>query len=355
MARKKKAPAPVPVPKPPESPWKCRPVGPLGAFGQKCADLLGWVRGKLPHPLVGIVTASTLAFVGHGEVLLRGFGLVFVAIWLIADLWNWLLQKRNCYTTVVGCALSSIVLIAVMHIMLWLLNGYLEDERNDTFLHLTGNIYSSPSGTATEAIFTIKNEGQTGLADHRLACVVNFAEYGTTMIFEKTPVWITASLGLPLSRGGGTQSTACLSIVSNLQNLTCGDITYKYDYVLATQPGQWQSKTFRFVTMRFGNRLGWYGQPNTTEAKPSPCQTEQNKMPDTSNYKRVSLCSSGCDYSDLKTAVDSSACGTVVYVEQTQPMSRPIWFNPKICDQGHQLIIIRSADAKKDAMHIVEQ
>src|SRR5258708_29809116 len=100
-----------------EKPWS---PGPLHRTIQ---SYLAKVRTVLPHPVWGIVVATLLAFSGRGELLLRSLGLLLIAVWLSIDLWAWLLAKRTRWKFVMGWTATSAMLISVMGIMWWWLDG----------------------------------------------------------------------------------------------------------------------------------------------------------------------------------------------------------------------------------------
>jgi hypothetical protein len=223
----------------------------------------------------------------------------------------------------------------------------LEAAQEDTKEHLTGNLYVSPSGDPTDSTFTFINGGATQISKHKLVCFINFMTYQNFLILDGDRVQIVQDTTVPIESMGDGESTTCLSnLVNKEKKLACADVTFEYHYAIKTQPDDWREKDFRFATRYVGGKFEWQRQP--IHSARSQCEVPGTEMPDTSGYKRVTVCASGCDFQDIERAVDTSDCGSIVFFEQTDPlkhMTMARGCNP----QKGWLIIKRSAHALEDA------
>ena len=261
--------------------------------------MLQQVQKKLPHPLVGIVIATAIAFSGRNELALRSWGLLGVAIWLAIDLWVWLLPEatRNRLAYSFGCTATSAMLIGMMGIMWWWMNGKLEDQRSEVFDHLTAE-HALPNGVdPVFTLFTVTNNSTHALSGkHRLACKVNL-EVGNNGTSTSGGFWevlqsnspqgriggvlgdsVSGGLingdkaaeeyrnalpdsGVQLKGGGDAETNDCLRIVPFANGSDCIDVELVFWYSLDTQPNFNQEKRFRYVVLKEGDSFAWHSQP----------------------------------------------------------------------------------------------
>jgi hypothetical protein len=316
-----------------------------------------FVSTKLPKffldPRWAILIGALLTFVGRSELQLRSIGFLLIAIWLIVDLWAWNLKKKVESDSLrlwasakfgVGWSGTSLLLIGVMITIWWGLSVQIADQQEDSYQHLTGAVYLPPSGNPIYSIFTITNGGRTDIADHTLLCRINFAVFGTIVVDEGKK-WIRSQLPQPLRSGGDAESDSCLTGFISDRDLSCADITFSYEYSLVSQPSTFNSKSFRFITTSFAGKIGWYPQPISTPK--SPCETEDVALPDTSHYRKVTVCSSGCNFTTLSEAAANTPCGTFIYMDRAL---LPV-FDKKIekaCDAANWFIVKFSDNPRLD-------
>src|SRR5271170_4245516 len=74
-----------------------RDIAEMSVAVQKIIGVLARIKSKLPHPLVGIVVATLIAFSGRSELTLRSYGILLIALWLAIDFWAWLLPRPSKY------------------------------------------------------------------------------------------------------------------------------------------------------------------------------------------------------------------------------------------------------------------
>ncbi len=260
-------------------------------------DALRHIQKKLPHPVVGIVIATFVAFAGRGELVLRSWGMLFIVVWLTVDLWVWLLPKRDTYRVkyAIGWTVTSLMLIAVMGIMWWWLNGKLEDQRDDVYQHLAAS-HSIPPGSEDDpmnTMFTITNNGSYEISDkHQILCnthlavgvggtstirgfVSGISSQGTKFNIlgggldrEHFPIQIASTT--PIAPGGDAQTEPCLSAYHFTPGTECADVTIIFWYALETQPDLEQEKDFHFIALKTrAGGFSWYTEP--VESKRDYC------------------------------------------------------------------------------------
>lgn len=235
----------------------------LSVVERRIVATLGQAQRILPHPVVGIVIATFIAFTGRGELALRSYGILAIVVWLSVNLWAWLLPKRDKYhfRYILGWTTTNALLIGMLGIMWWWMDGKLKDQQEDVYSKLS--IQASSSGNKGElSMFSVTNNGATDIGHHRIFCRVNFEgwSHGTWAANGGVDIQIVDS-DVPLKGNGGTETTFCLATSSGPPPLLCADMTVEAIYVLETQPSNVRVKRLRFVGRYNGNDLTWYGEP----------------------------------------------------------------------------------------------
>jgi hypothetical protein len=264
---------------------------------QKIRRALNRIRAFLPHPVWGIMVATLIAFSGRGELYLRSVGMVLVALWLILDLWAWLLEKspRWCWMIICGATVSNLLLIGVMGIMWWWMDGKLADQREDVAHGLVFGHHSLPGKErdALATLFTVTNNSSLAVSGKRqLVCyVISAVGNGGTSVqqnlwqaFMPDPVtrkpegvvgfgnperlWDDVKIGPLLEANGDTETyDQCLSIIHFQTDTDCVDLKLIFLYSLETQPALKQRKDIRFVGTVQGGQFAWQAEPVESRAK----------------------------------------------------------------------------------------
>jgi hypothetical protein len=254
---------------------KRQQVGELSAAERKVNAILQKIPKVLLHPLVGIGIAALIGFSGRSELALRSYGTLAFALWLTVDLWSWLLPKKDSVGLkyAFGFTLTSAMLIGVMAVMWWWLDGQLEGEREEVFQNLSASYQLIPAAKPEYdpmfTVFTVTNGSHQLLSGkHALVCYVNLAvgDHGTSGLentWEATEgnrrFWglgfvdeYRAAMPLlePVQPGGDTHSSACLQTLGFTDGTECVDVTLMFWYSLNDQPNFQQEKDFRFVAQR---------------------------------------------------------------------------------------------------------
>jgi len=237
------------------------------------------------------VTAALIKISGHGELTLRSWGLLLIAIWLSVDLWAWLLPKADKYHLkfAIGWTATSVFLIGAMGIMWWLMDGKLQDQREDVLQNLVINhrpLVGKESDPLATLFMVTNNATFEVSGKHQLVCYLNHAvgEYGKSSIrnmwqtFMPDPItgqflaaysggqpeilWGDIKIGTPISTGGDAETYEhCLSMLHFETDTDCIDLTLIFWYSLETQPLLRQEKDFRIVGKKEGTQFDWHPQP----------------------------------------------------------------------------------------------
>jgi len=224
---------------------------------------LSRVQKKLPHPVVGIVIATLVAITGRGELQLRSYGLLMIAMWLSIDLWVWILAQPTRWKWIVAGSAPSIMLISVMWIMYSGLQGRLEDQQDDVYQHL--ELHVRPSSNAQNVMFTMKNGGTTDLGPHGIACNLSIARFENSVTLEDMLLERTPESDRLVA--GDAESSSCLSVSPVKFPMVCADMTVHVQYVLATQPETKRDRLFRFFGHKDGAEFVWDQQPVNTAGR----------------------------------------------------------------------------------------
>jgi hypothetical protein len=245
---------------------------------------------KLPsfflHPVLGLIVAALITFSGHSELFLRSVGLTVVGLWLILDLWAALLRKEWQWKFTAGWSGTSAILIVVMAVMWWWLDGKLEDQREAVSLGLHFSHYSAPGKTPKDTWFTVANDSAYAISGkHKLACFINYSvgDHGHSIIDgiwqaftpdEITGKWRGASgadahantlwphlrIGPSLQPGGDSETDECLNVIYSPEP-ECIDLTLIFLYSLEDQPTLKQEKDFRYIGELEDNTFVWRSEP----------------------------------------------------------------------------------------------
>lgn len=264
----------------------------LSAIEQNVMAVLGWAKKILPHPVVGIVIAFLVAFAGHNELTLRSWGMLAIVVWLSIDLWAWLLRQPNRYHMkyFIGWTTTGVMLIGMMGIMWWWLDGKLKDQLTNVSQHLEFSYINSseasnePMGT----IFTVTNRSSYEISrKHELVCftlsaigtktgsnvtllgMASFIRNGKMLLApapHMPPPFSVGTYGLAdstLKPGGDAQSDACLAWFK-FDSTECADVTIGFLYTLENQPDIEQEKSIRYVAYKdSGGKFNWVQEPVT--------------------------------------------------------------------------------------------
>jgi hypothetical protein len=228
----------------------------------KSMAVLSAIQTKLPHPVFGIVIAFLIAFTGRGALTLRSWGLLLIVAWLAVELWVWLLPQQDKYNIkyAFGWTATSAMLIGMMGIMWWWMDGILKDQQEDVQLKLSATVALPAANGPYFSKFTVRNGGSTGIGKRTISC---------------DPVLLVASSGnLAIPRGfaevfpttsaemdpGNAETDTCLALMAT-RLPDCIDTLLNIRYSLVTQPKIVQEKTWRFVAIPSAGIYQWDEQP----------------------------------------------------------------------------------------------
>jgi hypothetical protein len=262
------------------------PTGwPFPGRAQKVAHLvLAKIPPKLLHPVWGIVVATALAITGRSELAFHSYGLLAAILWLIVDLWAWLLENRSRWhwRFALGAGSTSALLIVVMGVMWWWLDGKLQDQREDVWKHLTAGHYV-PLGSEDDpmhTMFSVTNGGSYTISRRReIVCLTNLSvgNNGTSRVesiasafnngrmqmggIDAFP-WDRSEATSALESGGDAETQPCLEFYEFKNGTDCADVTLVFRYSLDNQPSTAQERKFRFVAYKSKTgAFSWYQQP----------------------------------------------------------------------------------------------
>jgi hypothetical protein len=305
--------------------------------------VLGWKVASIGIFSI-VVTVATIMLKMDQYPIAMGL-LAFAGLWGAAA---WIFAGIEREKVTVQLIIVAVIIVAIPWLPIRLIRqAVLDKQEDDTFKHLTGQLYLPPSGDPVDSVFTFTNGGDVRIIEHRIFCRLNFVTYrDNTIIFDKGTLRVVQDSKVPIDAGGDGESAMCLSDLTNIK-LSCADITFEYHYAIETQPDNWKIKPFRFVTRKSSGQFDWHKQPIATPR--SECDVPATAMPDTSKYKKITVCASGCSYKELQPAIDSASCGTVIYYEQPDIPYRGIHINQR-CELQHRwLLIKRSVNALEEA------
>lgn len=252
-----------------------------GTMQRKILSLFARVPKVFLYPVWGIVVAALITFSGRAELQLRSYGLVLIAMWLVVDLWAWLLPKNTRWRFVVGWSGASVLLIGVMVIMWWWLDGKLKDQRDDVFAHLTPNhnLVLGEEDDPMHTMFTVSNNSAYDISRrHGITCFTNFVVGNSGTSYNRwTASWIDNGsmvfsgtvhtfdrppASSPLLAGGDATTDPCLKTWGFVHGTDCADITLIFWYTLENQPDFKQEKKFRFIANKGKTgEFSWVPEP----------------------------------------------------------------------------------------------
>jgi len=270
--------------------WRPRHGAPLmeqrrvGRIERTAADLVRRAPKVFLYAPVALVLGVLIVFSGHGELYLRSWGALLIGLWLAFDLWAWLLKQEYSWKFVIGWAATSVILIGVMGIMWWWMDGKLADQRSDVFQHLE---FSYTGGVdPMDTIFTVtNNSGYEISRKHELMCYTRTAiggapggsGRGSIRVNNMTTFWRNGDLELApaveiappfsvgphgvarstIGIGGDAQSEPCLIFWHFIEGTVCADVTIGFWYTLENQPDVDQEKDVRYFVQRDKNGYHW--------------------------------------------------------------------------------------------------
>ena len=243
----------------------------------------------LPHPAWGLMLGAAVSFVGRGDLALRSYALLFIALWLAVDLWAWLLTKPDPrrLNYCLGWTATSGMLIVVMWTMWWWLDGKLQDQRDDVHQHLTATHQLRPGeeDDPMHTAFSVSNDSASVISRrHGITCLTNLSVGNDETSSSRSVVswvWPNGTIGYsgsvhtfdlpsassPLLPGGDAQTDPCLQGWAFVHGTACADITLIFWYSLEDQPDSQQEKRFRFVATK--------GKTGQFQWSPQPVQSPQ--------------------------------------------------------------------------------
>lgn len=195
---------------------------------------------------------------------------------------DWGLPKK----AMMFCSLSCVLFCVAMVLMFWFLRSTLEDQQEDTFLHLQAAMYIPPNGNVYASEVTTTNGGSWEIGRYVTECYLVSAEQGLvsykglgeiskqdgTFILYIPPPGQPLSLddfmeNVPLSKGGDGETRQCIRpLVSEVAPSTgastraCVDVRVFIGYQLQTQLGISKIKEFRFVAKPVEGQMRWSKQ-----------------------------------------------------------------------------------------------
>jgi hypothetical protein len=90
---------------------------PAGWIERKAVEHIGKFPKIFLYGPVALILAWMLSTSGRGEIELKSWGALVLAVWLAIDLWHFLLLDKWCWRFVVGWTGSSLLLIGAMGFM----------------------------------------------------------------------------------------------------------------------------------------------------------------------------------------------------------------------------------------------
>jgi hypothetical protein len=233
---------------------------------------------------VALLIAWLIAFTGRGELVLRSYGVLAIAVWLAVDLWAYLVKRSWRWRFVVGWTGTNVLLILAMLTMWWLLDDRLQDERKDVFQHLSFSHYirSGEEDDPMSTIFTATNGSSYAISYNNLiGCEVILAvgTHGQTfvqnigrpayanpdnghIVISRAGEHPQISHGSSLKPGNDAESEKCLSWFELQDATECVDVKVIFWYALADQPETHQEKKIRYVANKGkDNHFSWLQQP----------------------------------------------------------------------------------------------
>jgi hypothetical protein len=269
-------------------------------------SLLGKIPKIFLSPIGGLTVGVLIRFSGRGELQLRSVGLLCVAVWLSADLWARLIKRDWKWKFVAGWTGTSLIFIGVMGIMWWLLDGKLQDQRDEVFAQLSSQHSIPEQANPALTVFTVSNNSSYALSGkHKLVCKINLmvGNNGTSQV--SGPAWealvpnspegkMGGVLGgsvagkllsdaavtsyrdsiptvEPLQPGGDAETNDCLRGTLFEHGADCIDMELVFWYSLQTQPDFKQEKHFRYVAIKEGPSFIWNQEP--VQSTTSYCRT----------------------------------------------------------------------------------
>ena len=213
------------------------------------------------------MVAALIAFSGRGELLLRSAGLLLIAVWLALDLWAWLLDKAPGWKwlIIVGTTATNLMLIAVMGIMWWWLDGKLADDREAAATNMSISL-AQPAITndPLSSVITVANGSNLNIWQRQSFCWIDELTTADHIDFFQSPSQFIVAPGTSLIKAGDAGSDMCvfnqMMDTKIMGGITCVDMRIEIIYALDNQPLLNQRKESRFVTRQEPGGFKWYRQ-----------------------------------------------------------------------------------------------
>lgn len=268
-----------------------------------------------------------------------------IALW---EFLGYFVQSKTRRALITATA-SLVILAGLIWLYIALRESSIMAAQEDTKLHLTAQMHLPPTGNPFDSIFTITNGSSNEIPQHTLDCQLNLVVFQGPLILDQGRNHIKSRLPLaPLSGYGDSDSVACLAAISHDRPLACADLGFDYEYSISQQLDVKNSQPFRFV---YSPQFGWQSVPNKESG--SRCESADTAMPDTSGYKIVTACPTGCDYERLQPAMNAATCGTVIYYDKQEKFDpqHPFTIPNTPCTANRQVVVIASANPLADKQH----
>jgi len=227
------------------------------------------------HGLVALVVAWLISYGGRGETRFKSAGVFLMAIWLIFEVWAWIVRQKpwDLHRWNIGCTLTDFILIAALLVTAWFAIEELQKQRDDVWQNLRADPYViGPRDDPMTTLFTVTNGSRFEISKkHQIICGVNIAidqqhayilgPVETAIVNDKmVTLWSDNPDLFPhtlstsrVTSGGDVQTDACLRVLNFASGTECVDLTLTFWYALESQPDMEQQKRFRMVAFRNGD------------------------------------------------------------------------------------------------------
>ncbi len=108
------------------------------------------------HPLAPIVIGVFLAMDTAGNVALKGYGFIFLWVWLCVDVALWLQEKKQwpkLWRLVLIQAIYGLSVTVALASIFWLLELKLQEKQEDVYRNLSGSVSLPPGENPIQSLF----------------------------------------------------------------------------------------------------------------------------------------------------------------------------------------------------------
>lgn len=219
-----------------------------------------WVSAQLRRipdfllkPVWGIMLGAAISLAGPHNLPFKSACLLAIAVWLIIDLWAYVLHKSDTSRlriVLVGWTLTNVLLIGVMGVMYLWLAGALQEQQDDVYAKLDVLAFMPDSRSILRTGITVTNNGGTDINDHRVTCWLRRVPYFPYGGLAKFGMATTLPKKTGIKVYGDAETSYCLAGIQAMppdSHAVCADITVAVSYSLITQPATTKTKQYRFV------------------------------------------------------------------------------------------------------------